>query len=114
MYEAVVIIAAEAGSRLKNLLRVRSFYCTAHLVSLYKCHILPYIESGAPAFFHAAPNILKMLDDIQVRFIESIGISKENALLNFNLAPLCVRRNIFTLGLLHKIVLRIAPTPFYD
>ena len=114
MYEVVVLIAAEAGTRLKNLLRARPFYPTTHLMSLYKCHVLPFLESGTPAFYHAAPNILEMFDDIQVQFLESVSISKVDALINVNLAPLCNRRDIAMLGILQKNVLKIAPNPFYD
>ena len=37
-----------------------------------------------------------------------------DALLKFNLAPLCVRRDIAMLGVLHKIVLGIAPSPLSE
>ena len=71
MYEAVVRIAAESGARLKMLLRARAFYSVSDLMCLYKCHVLPFIESGTPAYYHATISILKLLDDIQNGFIES-------------------------------------------
>ena len=61
MYEAVVGIVAETSSRLKMLLRVRPFYNVSALVNLYKCHVLSFIESGPPAYYHAAPSILKLM-----------------------------------------------------
>ena len=76
---------------------------------LYKCHVLPFIESGTPAYYHATSSILQLLDNVQNGFIESVGISKIDALLNFNLAPLGVRRDIAMLSVLHRIVLGIAP-----
>ena len=114
MYKAVVCIVAEAGSRIKMLLRVRPFYSNRELISLYKCHVLSFLESGTPAYYHAAPSILKLVDEMQDMFLESIGIPKRDALLTFNLAPLCVRRDIAMLGVLHKVVLGIAPAPFED
>ena len=59
MYDAVVGIVGEAGSRLKMLLRVRPFYSVVALVTLYECHVPSFIESGTPAYYHAAPSILK-------------------------------------------------------
>ena len=76
MYDAVIIIAAKSGARLKMLLRARPFYSKSDLVCLYKCHVLPFIESGTPAYYHAKSDILKLLDDVQNGFIEKLGISK--------------------------------------
>ena len=111
MYDAVVGIVAEAGSRLKMLLRVRPFYIVRALVNLYECHVLSVIESGTPTFYHATPTILKLLDEIQNEFLESIAISRVDDLMTFNLAPLGLRRDIYRLGALHRINLGIAPIP---
>ena len=111
MYDAVVGIVVEAGSKLKMLLRVGSFYSVSALINLYRCHVLSFIESGTPAFYHAAPSILKLLDGIQNEFLEILGIPVVDALVHFNLAPLKVRRDIFMLGVLYKISVGIAPTP---
>ena len=112
MYEAVVSIVGECGSRLKMLMRVRPFYTIRGLVGLYKCHIFSFIESGTPAYSHVAPSILWMLDRVQNEFLEVIGMSKSEALIHFNLALLNSRRDIPMLGVLHKVVLGVAPTPF--
>ena len=64
MYDAVVIVAVESGARLKMLLRARPFYCQSDLVCLYKCHVLPFIESGTPAYYHATSSILQLLDNV--------------------------------------------------
>ena len=113
MYEAVISIVAEAGSRLKMLMRCRPFYSIGALINLYKSHILSFIESGTPAYYHAAPSILKLIDGVQDEFLESMGISRKDAILHFNLAPLCARRDIAMLGILHKVVLGVALGPFY-
>ena len=78
---------------------------------LYKRHVLSFIESGTPAFYHATPSILKLLDEIQNEFLESIAISKVDALITFNFARLGLRRDIYMLGALHRINLGIAPIP---
>ena len=52
-----------------------------------------------------------MLDDVKHDFLEVIGISKREALMQFNLTPLNVRRDISMLGILHKVVLGVAPAP---
>ena len=114
MYDAVVGIVGEAGSRLKMLLRVRPFYSVVALVTLYKCHVLSFIESGTPAYYHAAPSILKLVDGIQNEFLTTLGICNKNALIHFNLAPLRLRRDIAMLGVLHKVSLGIAPTPLQN
>ena len=114
MYEAVVGIVAETGSRLKMLLRVRPFYSVSALVNLYKCHVLSFIESGTPAYYHSAPSILKLIDEIQNEFLMTLGISVRDALIHFNLAPLRLRRDIAMLGVLHKINLGTAPAPLQN
>ena len=111
MYDAVVSIVAETGSRLKMIYRVRPFYSVSALINLYKCHVLSFIESGSAAYYHATPSILKLIDEIQIVFLANIGISKECALKDFNLAPFGLRRNIMMLSVLHKIALGIAPAP---
>ena len=73
--------------------------------------MLPSIESGSPAYYHAAPNILKMVDSVQDDFLSSLGVSKVDAIVRFNLAPLNTRRDISLLGVLHKIMLGTAPGP---
>ena len=57
---------------------------------------------------------MKLLDDVQDAFLESINISRKDALLNFNLGPTCLRRDIAMLGVLHKVVLRVAPDPLQE
>ena len=58
---------------------------------------------------HSHPNSSAWLDRIQDDFLEELQVSKKDALLNFNLAPLSARRSISMLGLLHRTQLGIAP-----
>ena len=53
-----------------------------------------------------------MFDNVQDDFLEVLSISKREDSMNLNLAPLNVRRDIMMLGMLHKVVLGVAPCPF--
>ena len=46
-----------------------------------------------------------MIDNVQESFVRNLGIDQKRAFLDFNLAPLCLRRDIAALGFLHKIML---------
>ena len=111
MHDAVHSFCVEANWRLRTLLRTKRFYTTKKLVRLFKCHVLSYIEGATPAVYHAAPSILKELDEIQSNFLTQVGVSELTALELFNLAPLCMRRDIAMLALLHKVSLGVAPEP---
>ena len=52
------------------------------------------------------------LDRVQDRFLREAGISEIEGLLHFNLAPLCVRRDIAILGLIHRTMLGQGPGHF--
>ena len=105
MHKGVRKIAIEAGWRVKAILRARSYFTTPELVRLYKANVLSYIESGVAGYFHACDSTLASLDRIQNRFLQLVGLSAEEALLNFRLAPLCMRRSIGILGFLHRVTL---------
>ena len=104
MYNAVVSIVAKVSARIKMLRCVRHFYHKSELIALYKSHVLTFLESCIPAYYHVHPSILKLLDEVQNDFLESILIPTRDALLKFNLGPLCLRRDILMLGVLHKVV----------
>ena len=111
MFDAAIEFAGVAGWRLKTLLRAQRYYEKAALVGLYKSHILSFIEGATPALYHAAPNVLKIIDEIQHNFLQQIELSQLDALLDFNLAPLELRRDIAMLGVLYKVCHWIAPPP---
>jgi hypothetical protein len=75
MHEAVYQFANEASWRLRTLVRTSRFYKTSTLVRLFKCHILSFVEGATPAIYHAAPAILKQLDDVFDVFLEPVGVS---------------------------------------
>ena len=53
---------------------------------------------------------LGAVEDVQNRFLVEIGLSASDALLSFSLAPLQSRRDIAMLGILHRVLLGVAPT----
>ena len=114
MYNVVVCIVGEASARIKMLRCVRHFYEKPELTALYKSHVTSFIESCIPAYYHAAPSILNLIDEVQSDFLESISISKIDVFMNFNLEPLCLRRDVQMLGILYKVVLGIAPIPLHN
>ena len=80
----------------------------------YKQQVLSYIEYRTPAIYHATASVLGRLDRLQDSFLRVLGISKEDALLYFNLAPLSMRRDIAVLGLLHRSAIGHGPPQFHE
>ena len=70
------------------------------------------LEASIVAIYHAAPSNLQVIDDLQLRFLRALNLPEEAAFLEFNLAPLQLRRDIAVLGLLHKIQLGEAHQDF--
>ena len=84
------------------------------MLRLFKAHILSFIEYRTVAIAHASPILLEAVDDILTRLLVRLGISHEEALMNFNMAPLNIRRDIAQLGLIHRSVLKKGPRHFND
>ena len=61
------------------------------------------IEWCNGAIFHAAPSALDCLDSVQRLFLRHLEIDEKLAYLDFNLAPLKLRRDIGMSGVLVKI-----------
>ena len=53
MYNAACAFAAQAGLRLRTILRASRFYDAAALVKLYNSNVLSCVESWTPALYHA-------------------------------------------------------------
>jgi len=114
MSDAVSQLVAEAGWKLRTLLRTRRFYSDAELIMLYKAHLLSFLEYRTPAIYHATKSILERLDAVQTRFLRKAGVDEVEALVHFQLAPLSVRRDIAMLGLIHRTALGKGPHHFND
>ena len=98
--------ATKAAWKTKALLRTRRCYSTVDVRMLDKSHVLSYIEYRTPSVHFASASVFKDLDDVQKWFLLQIGISKETALLDFNLVPLNVKKKTPCLDA--SIKLRIA------
>ena len=61
--------------------------------------MLSFVEYRTSEVYHATKTTLAGIDAVQTRFLRECGLSDENALLHFDLAPLETRRDIAMLGL---------------
>jgi hypothetical protein len=113
MCDAVGQLVQNVTWKLRTLMRTKRFYTDADLVMLYKAHLLGYIEYRTPAIYHATQVVLDRLDAVQSRFLRKAGVSEVDALVNFRLAPLSVRRDIAMLGVIHRSVLGRGPEQFH-
>ncbi len=100
---------SEASWRFRSLLRTRRFYNDAELVGLFKAHVLSFLEYRTPGVYHAASTTLLPLDRVLSKFLRDIGVSDVESLVVFNLAPLCSRRDIAMLGVIHRSLLGGGP-----
>ncbi len=114
MHGAISRLAREAGWRLQAILRPRRFFSEREIVNLYKSLVLSYLESGLPAYYHAAPSVLLSIDRVQRRLCRELALSERDALERYRLAPLATRRDIGMMGLLHRISLGLAPRQLSD
>ena len=73
--------------------------------SFFKGRVLPSIEHRTSAIYHAADSLIERVDSIQRHFLDRLGITERDALFDYGLAPLRVRRDIALLGLIHRTVL---------
>ena len=112
MRDEIERIRKRASPKIKAILATKPFYATPGLIKQYKSHVLCLLEGSAIAIYHAAESNLDKLDDLQSHFLRDIGVTESEAFLNYNLAPLRLRRDIAALGLLHKIQLGEAHDDF--
>ena len=75
------------------------------MINLSEAKVLSYAECTTAAVYHANVSALETVDRVQRRFLVDIGVDETSALLEFNLAPLGLRRDIAMLGLIHRTVL---------
>ena len=88
MADAVRMLVCKARWKLKMLLRAKRFYTLEDTMVQYKQQILSFVEYRTPAVYHATSSVLAQLDRLQDSFLREIGLSREEALIHFNLAPL--------------------------
>ena len=112
MEEAVATLSNEMAWKLRNLLRTQRYFDTKSLVHLFKSRILGYVEYRTAAIYHATATSLDRLDRVYSQLLRAAGLTKEEALLYFGLAPLNARRDVAMLGIVHRTVLGRGPKHF--
>ena len=112
MQKEVDELANRCHWKLRTLLRSKRFFTTPQLVQQYKSHVLPFLEHSTPALYHATDTLLQTLDRVQKTFLRRVGLTEEEALKNYNLAPLSTRRDVAMLGVVHRSVLGKGPPSF--
>ena len=105
MQDAVHDIVGEATWKMGAILRTHKFFNDKELVNLYKSKLLSFLEYRTAAIYHACDSVLAPLNAFQDKFLRELGISAEDALMHFHLAPLECRRDIAMLGLIHRYIL---------
>ena len=116
MQDAVTDLVTDCRWKLQQLLRGRRYFSVPETVQLYKAHLLSFLEYRTPALYHASPTALAPLDQLQRHFLHELGLTEEDALVHFALAPLQVRRDVAMLGVVHRAALRKGPPqlwPFF-
>ena len=112
MDSAVATLCDATSWNLRNLLRQQRYFETKSMVHLFKSRLLGYIEYRTAAIYHAPATALQRLDRIFDQFLRAAGISIEDALLHFGLAPLNARRDVAILGIIHRTVIGKGPPHF--
>ena len=64
--------------------------------------------------YHATTTLIRRLDRAQDSFLRQLNVDRDIALLEFNLAPLAMRRDIAMLGILHRAAIGEGPTQFRE
>jgi hypothetical protein len=114
MESAICTLAGKVRWKLLMLLKSRRSFGTADLVLQYKQQVLTYIEYRTAAIYHATSTELNKIDKLQDNFLRELCITREAALIEFNLAPLSMRRDIALLGLLHRAAIGEGPAHFKE
>ena len=79
---------SQASWKLTTILWTRRLHGVSQLVQVYKSKVLSFVEYRKPSVYHAAKTILTGIDAVQSRILRECGLSDEDALLHFNLAPI--------------------------
>ena len=102
MEEAISAILQKTRPKMRALLRTRGQYSIEDMFLQFKTHILGILESNIGGIYHATNTALAPLDRLQSAFANNFNMNDATAFQRFNLAPLCLRRDVAMLGFLHK------------
>ena len=91
-------VAGHAHNQVTIILRTHRFHSVPDLLRLYESYVLSFVESGVPAYYHAPSFFLALIDRVQDRFLDELGMSPSTALRDCSLAPLTTRRDIAMLA----------------
>ena len=105
MHSAIDQVLSKIKPKVIAILRTRGYYDTPDLILQFKTHIWSLIEGNIGGYFHAAESLLEKIDKVQSNFVGELGLSLEQAFLEYNFPPPRLRRNVGVLGLLQKRVL---------
>ena len=114
MASAIEELVKDCKWKIRSLLRCQRHFDIAGTVSLFKGRVLPFIEHRTSAIYHAADYLTERVDSIQRHFLDRLGITEREALFDYGLAPLRVRRDIGLLGLIHRTVLGLGVRHFCE
>ena len=89
--------------KIKAILATRCVYGVSAMVQHFKSRVWCIFEASNIAACHASVTRLASISALQSRFLKEIGLTNETVILEFNMVPLKLRRDIGALGLLHKI-----------
>ena len=108
MHPAVKKIMSKARPKMIALLKTKRYYSIRDMIIQFKTHLLCVLESSNAAVYHASDTALAPLRRIMDHFLEDLNMDPATAFVDYNLAPLDLRRDIGMLGLLHKCQLGLA------
>ena len=92
--------------------RCKAFHTVQEQLQIFKAMIWSFLEYRTAAIYHCSATLLDEIDAVQSCFLRRSHISPINAAMHFNFLPLCTRRDIAMLGLLHRSFLGYGPTHF--
>ena len=98
--------------KLRTLLKTKRYYSHREVVNLYKSKVLGFIEYRTSAIYNVCSTVLQQIDRVQDKLLSDTGISREEALLEYKLAPLSSRRGMAILAIIHRSVLGLGPGQF--
>ena len=93
-------------------MKTKRFFTTPEVMVHYKARVLSFLEYRTPVLYHCCSTSLDEIDSVQRQFLREMGMTQEEALVNFRLAPLQTRRDIAMLGVIHRAVIGCGPPQF--
>ena len=102
MTNMVALLRNRMNAKLLALFQVRRYYSVKQMFSMYKSQMLGTVEWCTAGIFHCTKTLLHEIDGIQSRFLTFMGVLVYDAYIEFNLAPLELRRKIAMLGFIFR------------